>query len=882
MRFHSEQYPSLHLPSLKVKFRNGVYETEDPVKIEELVRYGKTHKAIFAEALAFEIATPLVTVAISCHNAEKYIKAALDSVKGQTYQNWEIVIVDDASTDKTLDIIRAETADIKERVTILENDINIGAGGSRRRSCAAAKGEILAILDGDDALMPEALYEAIVEYSKNPQTGIVYSTHYDCDKNLKTIEVAKGCRAYGDTMPVSAARFMSHFMTFKRTAYMLSGGYSGSVKRATDRLLYYRIARYSRAHFIDKPLYKYRNISSSVQHREGARIDKILRDKAEKKDAGYSIISDSSFEGLPENCEVVKEVRDAQYNRLIFLSGAPPATDKMIKAASGVGYTRPVEHCFGDCRIVCIMLRDYHYVMGFEPEKISDPKLLDKIRNSDLKHTTTNAVIYNPVPSPGSVEVIMLVYQRVSNLRKILKCLSDQTYKDFTVRLHNNNISSQAEVEKIVSKFNDLKITVSHSDNEGSVKKLALGRESKADVIMVIDDDMFPAPDFVRYMMQEFNRYGKLTILGWYGFVFKSDDYWTGRVKPKVGEEVDFIGSGSMVLSRDFFQIAELHNLPESALKIEDLWLSFIARKNFYRLVKIACQVEHLPDKKDQYLGLKEQKDALLLELKDRGWQFLRDRMCNFVVTIPTCNRAEGCLELLRRVKAVNDDRFDIKVIVYNDKSDQAYGKAEEFLRRNKWDYIKGKTNNGKHGYWKTITELWGKASGYKFDYMIHLNDDFDICDNMFSKIDYVMKTLKKHEPKACLNIWRDYRVRDNMPQWECGGAGERQIGGLSLNEIGWFDGGNVYPREGLAALGWRVDSINPKRWEKNKNLSSGVWSQTSRRLNKLQYKIFATPCSLVDHLDFDTSRMNPAERKKTKLGSYGFDKAGEYLKGIL
>lgn len=110
-------------------------------------------RALEAEAAA---GSPLVSVIMPLHNAEPYIAETLASVLTQTYGNWELIVVDDCSTDASCSIV--ETAlERDERIRLLRNPGNMGVAKTRNRGVLEARGRYVAFLDADDAWMPEKL-----------------------------------------------------------------------------------------------------------------------------------------------------------------------------------------------------------------------------------------------------------------------------------------------------------------------------------------------------------------------------------------------------------------------------------------------------------------------------------------------------------------------------------------------------------------------------------------------------------------------------------------------------------------------------------------------------------------------------------------------------
>ena len=101
----------------------------------------------------------LVSIIMPSYNTAKYIEESIKSVLAQTYMNWELLIVDDCSTDNTDEIVQPFLSD--KRVKYLKNEKNSGAAISRNRALREAKGKWIAFLDSDDLWMPEKLEKQI-------------------------------------------------------------------------------------------------------------------------------------------------------------------------------------------------------------------------------------------------------------------------------------------------------------------------------------------------------------------------------------------------------------------------------------------------------------------------------------------------------------------------------------------------------------------------------------------------------------------------------------------------------------------------------------------------------------------------------------------------
>lgn len=116
--------------------------------------------------------TPTVTVLIPVHNRVRYIRDAIDSILAQSFTNFELLIIDDASTDGSAAAVAAYR---DQRLRLLCNETNQGIPGSRNRGIAEARGEFLAFLDSDDCARPERLARQVAFLRAHPDYAAVGS-----------------------------------------------------------------------------------------------------------------------------------------------------------------------------------------------------------------------------------------------------------------------------------------------------------------------------------------------------------------------------------------------------------------------------------------------------------------------------------------------------------------------------------------------------------------------------------------------------------------------------------------------------------------------------------------------------------------------------------
>ena len=137
---------------------------------------------------------PLISVIMPCYNMEKYISEAILSVRQQTYPHWELIIVDDASTDGTEAVIESHCQQ-DDRIHFNKKSNHSGIADSRNLCLKMAQGQYLAFLDADDVWMPKKL-ETQLKFMTEKKVGFSYSS-YDCiDEEGETLY--KTVKAAGD------------------------------------------------------------------------------------------------------------------------------------------------------------------------------------------------------------------------------------------------------------------------------------------------------------------------------------------------------------------------------------------------------------------------------------------------------------------------------------------------------------------------------------------------------------------------------------------------------------------------------------------------------------------------------------------------------------
>lgn len=112
---------------------------------------------------------PAISVVMAVYNGEKYLKEAVDSILNQTFTDFEFIIIDDGSTDKTLKILQTYS---DQRIIIVSNERNLGISHSRNIGLKRARGQYIAHMDADDISVPGRIEKQYRFMEKNPEVGL--------------------------------------------------------------------------------------------------------------------------------------------------------------------------------------------------------------------------------------------------------------------------------------------------------------------------------------------------------------------------------------------------------------------------------------------------------------------------------------------------------------------------------------------------------------------------------------------------------------------------------------------------------------------------------------------------------------------------------------
>lgn len=241
------------------------------------------------------IQEPLISVVIPAYNAEKFIVKTLDSVMAQTFKNYELIIVDDGSSDQTAKVVEEYLKKHDLRGQCIRQQ-NKKIAGARNTGMRAATGELIALLDHDDSWYPEKLEAVNIAFKKHPEAVLV-GHRMNVTKDGRVLYTAlKG---------PSTGRMYEHLLfkggsvtpsgaVVRRDKAMDIGGFRENPEFNTveDYDFWMRLSQVGLFHFIDQVLAEYSMVENSASSRVDyhyGNLEALLRDHF----ASY-------FKGMPD------------------------------------------------------------------------------------------------------------------------------------------------------------------------------------------------------------------------------------------------------------------------------------------------------------------------------------------------------------------------------------------------------------------------------------------------------------------------------------------------------------------------------------------------------------------------------------------------------
>ena len=241
---------------------------------------------------------PLVSALVPVYNGERFLAEAIESALAQTLQSVEVVVVDDGSSDASGAIADRYAAAHPDRVRVV-HQANAGLPLARNAAMSVARGRYFALLDADDAWLPDHLEHAVAVLERDASVGLVHANSFDIDADGVPLPADDEPRWGADEHDAFAAVLLrrQHVVcptaVFRRSVVEQVGGFDPAFNRlgCEDRDLWLRIAEVSRLVYLDRMQARYRihgaNMSANSERMWRAR--RLLADKFAARPSGRSL-----------------------------------------------------------------------------------------------------------------------------------------------------------------------------------------------------------------------------------------------------------------------------------------------------------------------------------------------------------------------------------------------------------------------------------------------------------------------------------------------------------------------------------------------------------------------------------------------------------------
>jgi len=260
---------------------------------------------------------PIVSVCIPSFNYGKYISEAIDSVLNQSLKEFEIVIVDDCSTDNSKEVISRFS---DSRIRFYENETNIGMTKNWNKCVKLSRGEFICILGADDYVHPEFLEKCVRSVGSNSRVGLVYSAFERVKDNREKIEtfrlsdtdfIESGSRAFRRFAKRNVIMLASALI--RKDCFESLGDFDEHLGYAPDLEMFARIATRYDVAFVSEVLGYYRlhkDNFTKVFGKTGQMVNEII------------MTVDKMISDIPENSDLMNLRQDADRMKADYISGA--------------------------------------------------------------------------------------------------------------------------------------------------------------------------------------------------------------------------------------------------------------------------------------------------------------------------------------------------------------------------------------------------------------------------------------------------------------------------------------------------------------------------------------------------------------------------------
>ena len=247
----------------------------------------------------------LVNIIMTCHNGEKYIKTAVNSILSQTYKNWQLIFFNNFSNDKSLEIVQSFQ---DPRIKCFTSDRLLNLGQVRKKAIECCNGEYICFLDVDDYWVDSKIEKQISKFKQNKNIDLIYSNYYLLNEDIKSKKIKKLYQgicpkelleSYIDGNPITAWLTV---MVKEKCIKKLEYTFDQNLHIASDMDFFMRLSQYCVIDYLDSFMAYYRIHDSNESKEKSAEIEELAyicnkyqENKEIKNFLSYKNFSDKVF-----------------------------------------------------------------------------------------------------------------------------------------------------------------------------------------------------------------------------------------------------------------------------------------------------------------------------------------------------------------------------------------------------------------------------------------------------------------------------------------------------------------------------------------------------------------------------------------------------------
>lgn len=230
----------------------------------------------------------LVSIYIYCHNYDKYLSKSIESVINQTYKNWELILINDASTDKTLSIFKKYQKKLKKKIKLINQQTFLGLQKSANQALRVSNGDYIMRLDADDWLLDNAVLNLIWPILDKKKYEMIYGNYFYVSENGDIIDYHN--HSFGEIGSSHLSPPHGACTLIKTKSLKRNKGYSEIFKAQDGWDIWYKIAKSKNVLHLSMPLFFYRKHSTSISSNKKRILknrNNIIKKIISSKDGDY-------------------------------------------------------------------------------------------------------------------------------------------------------------------------------------------------------------------------------------------------------------------------------------------------------------------------------------------------------------------------------------------------------------------------------------------------------------------------------------------------------------------------------------------------------------------------------------------------------------------